>query len=139
MPIAVTCCPYQGRAHLSDSMTIEPRRRFSVLVHTLPGESVHFDIFFEMDELLFSLKTEQPPGDDFYASRQFDHRKKYLDYEGNLSGDRGAVKLWDQGSMRGEVNLDGEFTVELYGRRLKGFYCIQKLDDCHRVFRVQSP
>jgi hypothetical protein len=113
-------------------------RRFAVLFHCLPqsGDS-HFDVFFEMDESLFSLKSmESPDLGDFAAQRQFDHRKKYLSYEGDISGGRGFVKMWDCGAMLGEVALDGDFVVELSGARLKGRYRVEKQGESYRVIAL---
>jgi hypothetical protein len=48
-----------------------------------------------------------------------DHRLAYLDFEGEISGGRGAVARWDQGTY---ALLEDEHAVEvaLHGRRLAG-------------------
>ncbi|MDF1663611.1 MAG: DNA polymerase ligase N-terminal domain-containing protein [Planctomycetota bacterium] len=105
-------------------------RRFSVLKHTLPADQGwHFDVFFEMAEALFSLKLDEAPSLDFVATRQFDHRKKYLDYEGPISGNRGSVTIWDRGKMKGEVQLGEAFTVELFGAKLSGRFTVEPLEN----------
>lgn len=105
-------------------------RRFSVLKHTLPDDQGwHYDVFFEMDEALFSLKLDQAPSPNFIATRQFDHRKKYLDYEGPISGNRGSVTIWDRGTMKGEVSPHQAFTVELFGAQLSGRFLVEPLEN----------
>lgn len=120
-------------------------RRFSVLKHTLPGDQGwHYDLFFEMEERLFSLKLDQAPSHDFVALRQFDHRKKYLDYEGPISGDRGFVELWDKGVMKGEVRPGERFQVELFGEKLSACLTVEPTKDrpenaeAYRVWQDQS-
>ncbi len=49
-----------------------------------------------------------------------DHRLTYLDYEGPISGGRGTVSRWDQGTFAVEVWTDNEILVELAGGQLAG-------------------
>jgi hypothetical protein len=76
--------------------------RFVILHHTGYRED-HYDFMLERDGV---LKTWTIHALDFTrpqkAVRNFDHRIAYLDYEGEISGGRGAVKR-----VRG-----GEYTVE---------------------------
>lgn len=117
-------------------------RRFSVLKHILPDDQGwHFDVFFEMADGLFSLKLDEAPSQDFTASRQFDHRKKYLDYEGPISGNRGSVTLWDKGLMKGEVNLTQHFIAELFGTKLSGRFSVEPFEvrgEEVTVYRVRA-
>jgi hypothetical protein len=54
-----------------------------------------------------------------------DHRPFYLDYEGSISGDRGSVTRWDQGTYRVKRQDDMEWVVELEGEKLKGIATLQ--------------
>ena len=44
----------------------------------------------------------------------------YLDYEGPISGGRGTVTRWDQGTYSVELWTDDEIIVELAGGKLAG-------------------
>lgn len=65
------------------------------------------------------------------ARRLADHRRKYLEYEGSLSGDRGAVHRCDRGACAMievsavcvRVELDGEF--------IRGMVALQPVDAPH--------
>ena len=76
-------------------------RRFVVAEHSLPDGSLHYDLMLEAGEVLVTLQLEQAPGpDEVRGTRSFDHRLRYLDYEGPISGDRGSVRIWARGSAR---------------------------------------
>ncbi len=66
------------------------------------GNLEHYDIFFEMDGgnsnlLTYELAKEDwekiQKGERVYCKRKKDHRKIYLDFEGEISGNRGIVKI----------------------------------------------
>jgi hypothetical protein len=68
--------------------------RFAVLHHTGIAET-HFDLLIETspDEMLATWKLlAWPPANSIEVTRQADHRRVYLDYEGPLSGNRGEVR-----------------------------------------------
>ena len=108
--------------------------RFAVLLHEPPAGASgrHHDLFLELDEALLSFKVEPAiPFDEesFVAWRQADHRKRYLDYEGPISGDRGRVTRVDSGPMRGAARPDRSFEVELDGALMRGAYRFELLED----------
>jgi len=49
-----------------------------------------------------------------------DHRLAYLDYEGTISGGRGEVTRWDDGTYAILEKTDDAWHVELAGRRFAG-------------------
>jgi hypothetical protein len=51
------------------------------------------------------------------AKRLADHRIEYLDYEGPIRGDRGAVSRVDRGEYEVREETDGEIRVCLRGER----------------------
>jgi hypothetical protein len=74
-----------------------PERRFAVLRHDVkPGET-HWDLLLEgaPEGKLFTWRLAAPlperAGERVRAERSFDHRALYLEYEGEISGDRGRV------------------------------------------------
>jgi len=60
------------------------------------------------------------PGLAIPAEKSFDHRLMYLDYEGPISGDRGAVTRWDQGSYETLVEEEQRRVLLIQGKRLHG-------------------
>ena len=65
------------------------------------------------------------PGLDVAAERLADHRPHYLDYEGPLSGDRGAVTRWDAGHYELESQSPARWVVTLHGHQLTGQLVLQ--------------
>jgi hypothetical protein len=61
------------------------------------------------------------------APRLPDHRLAYLDYEGPVSGGRGTVSRWDQGTYRTEHQTDDQWIVTLQGQRLPGRVVLDRL------------
>ena len=85
----------------------------------------HWDVMLETDTILmtWSVSPQLPIGSSFVypAMRLPDHRKRYLDYEGKISGSRGTVTRIDAGTyeqlspdvyvLHGE-HYSGTLTVE---------------------------
>ena len=99
--------------------------RFTILEHIHPAET-HWDLLLQRPgtETLATWSISVPP-EDFLkfsgkAMRIQDHRKIYLDYEGEISGGRGEVRRWDTGTYT--LLADGEKTWEilLCGERIAG-------------------
>ena len=95
--------------------------RFVILRHDSP-QGVHFDFMLEAGGVLKTWALPQPPqaGVEIECNALGDHRLAYLDYEGPISGERGAVTRWDRGNYTIERQSDAEWTVELAGETLKG-------------------
>src|SRR5262245_56825245 len=78
-------------------VTIQPPMpRFVLLEHDHP--TPHLDLLFEVGEVLWAWRLAQMPAEEMAvaATRNFDHRLVYLDYEGPISGDRGRVRRVDR-------------------------------------------
>jgi len=95
--------------------------RFVVLQHDSP-RGLHWDFMLQQDQALATWATLQPPDADgpLVAERLFDHRMAYLDYEGPVSGGRGSVTRWDQGTYQMQSQSPREWIVLLMGNRLIG-------------------
>ena len=99
--------------------------RFVVLRHEPPdsgGKPLHWDFMLEWGELLrtWSLNSEPQPNREIDAERLSDHRLAYLDYEGQVSGNRGTVRQWDVGSYEPRHDEENVVIVHLHGKRLVG-------------------
>src|SRR5947207_11677627 len=75
--------------------------RFVILLHETPAgysRKTHFDLMLEAGDSLrtWALDALPAPGETALAERLPDHRPIYLDYEGQLGGDRGGVSRFDR-------------------------------------------
>lgn len=104
------------------------KRRYVVQEHTVREGDVHFDLMIEDGAALvtFQLLTAPPSR----GRRSFDHRPAYLEYEGPISGDRGAVRIWDRGEVE---DVDGapraaRWVARVRGGRLAGTLEVREAD-----------
>lgn len=98
--------------------------RTVVLLHVLPDGSRHFDWLFEqagsselepLDDhrslITFRLQYRPDAAEVLDAERLEDHRRRYLEYEGPVSGNRGEVRRVLDGTC--EVLIDHDETFEV--------------------------
>ena len=91
-------------------------RRFAIQEHTVGPDDRHYDLMIEDSGVLVTFQLEAPPGEGRVLGRcSFDHRLRYLSYEGELSGGRGTVRLWDHGQATDE---QGDPRAARYAARL---------------------
>jgi len=93
--------------------------RFVILHHQSPSGN-HWDVMLETESTLstWSIPPQCPSGMSFScpATQLPTHRKHYLDYEGELTGNRGAVLRVDAGTYE---QLSAE-TFQLHGKHFTG-------------------
>ena len=99
--------------------------RFVILRHELPPESgrpSHWDLMLERDGTLrtWALETLPQPGRDVPADALPDHRIAYLDYEGPVSNNRGAVTRWDAGTYQVADETPDRLRLEFAGQKMTG-------------------
>jgi hypothetical protein len=95
--------------------------RFVVLEHEgLRGR--HWDFMLQWGDALRTWALTEPPamGRAIRAEPLADHRLAYLDYEGPISGGRGAVKRWDQGTYELLAETADSLELRLNGQRIAG-------------------
>jgi len=99
--------------------------RFVILHHQLPTGD-HWDVMLETDSALatWSISPQALTGLPFAcpATRLPDHRKHYLDYEGEVSGNRGTVSRIDTGTHK---QLSPEKFI-LYGTHFSGQLTVEE-------------
>jgi hypothetical protein len=107
------------------SFSTEPgvlKRRFVVLEHHWQG--IHWDFMVEVvpGGLLRTWAIDAYPiaDTDLPARELPDHRREYLTYEGEVSGGRGRVNRWDEGTCDVEVWEPDRVILILSGRQLTG-------------------
>lgn len=94
--------------------------RFTISHHTGSKDGDHYDLMLEHGEGLRTWRLVNTAFQVFQVARQIkDHRKSYLDFEGEVSGDRGRVKIWDTGTYTVDEWKDDRIQVALVGRSLK--------------------
>jgi hypothetical protein len=99
--------------------------RFAILRHETPPGSprpLHWDFLLEDAGTLLTWALAESPtaGHPIAADALANHRTAYLDYEGPVSGNRGAVTRWDAGTFQWRHRSDREIAVLLKGGVLKG-------------------
>ena len=94
--------------------------RFVLLEHNWNG--VHWDFMLEAGDALRTWAIDTPivAGRDLPARALGNHRKLYLDYEGEIAGNRGTVRRVDAGTFRVLVWLPEHVRVEVTGAQLVG-------------------
>jgi hypothetical protein len=98
--------------------------RFVILAHTVNGQT-HYDLMLEVpgQEKLRTIQIANWPlqvGESCGAKQIGDHRRAYLDYEGEVSGGRGVVSRVAAGTWREEkgiISLEG-IQLRLQGDQL---------------------
>jgi hypothetical protein len=110
--------------------------RFVILRHQSPhGE--HFDFMLEAGGMLKTWALPRPPGlgAEMDCEALADHRIEYLDYEGPISGERGAVTQWDRGTYTLQRRDDTQWTLQLTGQILTGQATFLRLTANHDRWR----
>jgi hypothetical protein len=100
--------------------------RFAIQHHINNNE--HYDLMIEIEESdkLFTIKISPRDLDLLLsnslikAERLPGHRKKYLEYEGPVSGGRGSVKIFDSGNCRAVLLEEDRCEFILSGKKLSG-------------------
>jgi hypothetical protein len=111
--------------------------RFVILEHDHP--ELHWDLLLEDGSALKAWRLARPPenkGAMIDALQLPDHRLHYLDYEGPISGNRGAVKRWDAGTYEFRADESGQaLHLQFDGTRLHGPAVLERVGTTW-VFRL---
>ena len=95
--------------------------RFVVLEHARDEEK-HFDLMLEHEGVLLTFSFPTFPSAPMTGRCLFDHRLRYLDYEGDIGGGRGTVRRIESGEYDLLSRTEGVVRVRLRGSRLVGAY-----------------
>jgi hypothetical protein len=112
---------------------------FVILQHQLPSgneRGSHWDFMLQVDDHLRTWALADPPANETTVDAMLldDHRLDYLNYEGPVSGNRGAVSQWDRGSYTLLTNEPQHWQVELRGKRLVGRASLRRVEDQRWLF-----
>ncbi len=103
-------------------------RAFVIQFHT-GFRRDHYDLMIENGSALATFELDRradeiPAGASINVTRLADHRREYLEYEGEISGGRGRVKIADRGRCEGNFEGDKwEFTLD--GLYLQASYVLE--------------
>lgn len=104
--------------------------RYTISRHVGSKEGDHYDLFLEQGEILKTWRLQNTSFHFPQPARQIkDHRKMYLDYEGEVPGGRGTVKVWDTGQCLVDRWEDRHIRVALVGRQLKTRLRLDRADE----------
>jgi hypothetical protein len=94
--------------------------RFAILNHDHPF--MHWDLLIEQGEQLLSWRLLREPANSVWISAEAlpPHRKIYLTYEGPVSGGRGTVSQWDNGTCIITEQRDDKLSIIFRGNRISG-------------------
>jgi hypothetical protein len=101
--------------------------RFVLLEHDWNG--LHWDFMLEHGDVLRTWAIDAPivVGKDLPARPLGDHRRLYLEFEGEVSGGRGTVRRIDEGTYRVLIwSAADHVQVEVAGRQLAGIVDLSK-------------
>ena len=99
--------------------------RFVILRHQTPADyprPAHFDLMLEHDGVLWTWALERLPasGELVVAERLSDHRLTFLEYEGEIAGNRGNVRRVEEGVYEWLEQSVGELKIGLRGAEMEG-------------------
>ena len=110
--------------------------RFVILQHHHLG--VHWDFMLDTGTVLRTWRLEKllQINCDIAATALPDHRRIYLDYEGEVSGGRGHVVRWDTGEFEWLADQPDLVTLRMHGIRLQGYVYLRRCEPESWTFRL---
>jgi len=92
----------------------------------------HYDLMVERGNTLITWQIPEnifnqfKSGSEIEAEKIQDHRKKYLEYQGPVSCDRGRVQIFDSGEYSDIIWNNEEIKINILGNRIQGLLSIIK-------------
>ena len=102
------------------------------VIHYHESENSHYDFMLENNESLDTWQISEASIHKLIAFKEisaekiFNHRKKYLEYEGPISCDRGRVEIFDSGEYCNMKESADSFTIDITGEKIKGSLYIKQ-------------
>lgn len=99
--------------------------RFAILEHDWPTR--HWDLLLEDGDVLLAWRLlAEPRIGTVPAEPNADHRTVYLDYEGEIAGNRGTVTRWDAGTFEW---IERPTEARMMGTKIVGRLRLMRVDD----------
>ena len=113
--------------------------RFVILRHEMPpgqARGTHFDLMLEMGGVLrtWSLPELLEIGKVIQAEALPDHRLAYLEYEGQVSGNRGAVSRVQEGEYQVVDETADLLRYRLAGKSIEGMLTLRRDEESPRCW-----
>ena len=105
-----------------------------VVLHHSDVDEPHFDLMFETlpGSMLATWRSAEWPIDGATPlTRLRDHRRLYLEYEGDLSGDRGTVMRVAEGTCQVEVGENAVWRIQLLTGSPPATLVLRQITDEH--------
>jgi hypothetical protein len=139
-----------------EEYTLFTMSRFVLLRHDCPPDyerPSHWDLMLESGDVLRTWSLAELPrawqadrsqsatsSDTIDAEELADHRLAYLDYEGPVGGERGAVRRVDASTFETETESADCWEVTLHGSVLRGRLTLRRsAADVHRWTLAVAP
>ncbi len=132
-----------------DALNCSSLRRFVILRHEMPAlaeDGSHWDFMLECGDLLLTFRWDCLPSAEngsslssLTAKRIADHRSLYLDYEGEISNNRGKVMQVLSGHFLSASASDTNETEDLMCCRLDFWSGDQSRSSNPPIFRLWIP
>jgi len=104
--------------------------RFVIQKHQT-DQDVHWDLMLEEGEHLATWQVSLPPSEwseiPLPCQKIFDHRLKYLTYEGLLSDDRGEVRIVASGSYQPLHITENDWQIRLESGSMSGLLGLRNI------------
>jgi DNA polymerase Ligase (LigD) len=115
--------------------------RFVILHHETPAgysRPAHFDLMLEHGSVLHTWALDALPavGETVAAELLPDHRLAYLDFQGEISGQRGSVTRVDAGEYEMAEESTARIVLQIHGEKLSGILTMMKPDGENQRWRV---
>ena len=103
--------------------------RYTISHHTGAKEGDHYDLMLEQESALKTFRFRIPSFMNLQSIQAIkDHRKQYLDYEGEISGGRGRVRIWDTGIYLVDVWSETRIQIAIAGKQMKTRLRIDRME-----------
>lgn len=110
------------------------------VIHEHFSRKLHYDLRLELDNILKSWAIPKKPpikeGVKRLAIQVEDHALSYINFHGRIKEGYGAgiVKIWDKGRYELVKRDKNKIVFSLYGKKLKGDYCLIRFKTHHWLF-----
>lgn len=115
--------------------------RFVIQEHTTQ-EQTHWDFMLQQQDHLATWQIPTPPNTwhetTIKCNRIFNHRLKYLTFEGPISNNRGNVKIVDKGEYILQHADENIWQVQLLGDNIVGNIELVKINDKSWQMKLRS-
>ena len=104
---------------------------YSIIKHTLSDYTFHYDFLIKKNDILqcwqFSSIANIEIGELIFCKKIFDHRLKYLNYQGPISNNRGKVQIIQNGFLEIIIQEDNLVRFRIDSELLNGNFEIRKI------------